>query len=97
MLVARGHGGEGQDSRGSLFAVLELMGHPYAGRQVIKEISIKKKKIHFTFCSQQRVIALLVLLLASFLSVLTGGLCFDIRMNYSTLASALVTTELCIF
>lgn len=44
MLVARGHGGEGQDSRGSLFAVLELMGHPYAGRQVIKEISIKKKR-----------------------------------------------------
>lgn len=44
VLVARGHGEEGQDSRGSLFAVLELLGHPYAGRQVIKEISIKKKK-----------------------------------------------------
>lgn len=30
----------------SLFADLEQFGHPYAGRQVIKEISIKKNSFH---------------------------------------------------
>lgn len=56
----------GQTAVCSLCTVLEHLCHPHAGRKVIKENSIKKKKRHFTFCSQQKLIIFLVVLLASF-------------------------------